>query len=234
MKDDKIKIDKLDFYHEDRNELNNWLIQLKIYFRFNTISQKRKTLFAFTFLRKRIEKWFKFLLKKHFDDDSNSEVIFFVFNNFKTEIRRVFEASHEEEIAKRIVQLLHQKTSAAKYAIRFQKQVNLIEWDDAALMIMFRRDLKNNVKKELMRYDDKIDSLRILIETTIELDDKLYKLAMKKRYNDSREKIESYTRSASYRSERSKINKRSNDDYEIVSMKLNLTQRRKNTNSKRS
>jgi cell fate (sporulation/competence/biofilm development) regulator YlbF (YheA/YmcA/DUF963 family) len=94
------------------------------------------------------------MLKEHLNDDENSRAIFSQFENFKIKIRRVFEASHEEETTKRIVQHLRQKTSAAEYVIRFQKQVNLIEWNDVALMIMFRRNLKNNFKKEFMRYCD--------------------------------------------------------------------------------
>ncbi len=48
---------------------------------------------------------------------------------------------------------------------------------------MFRRDLKNNLKNEIM-YDDKsISDMFDLIEVVIDLDDKLYEKAMKKRYN---------------------------------------------------
>ena len=56
---------------------------------------------------------------------------------------------------------------------------------------------------------------------------------MKKRYNDLRNKTELFTRSASYRNEKQRINERRNDDYEIVSMKFDSTQRRKRINSKK-
>ena len=119
MNDDRIKINKFDVYHEDRNDLNNWLIQLKVYFIFNNVSQNHKTLFAFIFFKDRAKKWFKFVLKEYLDDDTNSEKIFAQFNNFKNEIKRVFDASHEEETAKRIIQHLRQKISAAEYVIKF-------------------------------------------------------------------------------------------------------------------
>jgi hypothetical protein len=50
-------------------------------------------------------------------------------------------------------------------------------------MIMFRRDLKNNLKNEIMRDDKSINDMFDLIEVAIDLDDKLYKRAMKKRYD---------------------------------------------------
>jgi len=47
-------------------------------------------------------------------------------------------------------------------------------------MTMFRRDLKNNLKNEIMRDDRFISDMFNLIEVVIDLDDKLYERAMKK------------------------------------------------------
>ncbi len=48
---------------------------------------------------------------------------------------------------------------------------------------MFRRNLKNNFKNEIM-YDNKfINDMFDLIEIVIDFDDKLYKKAMKKKYD---------------------------------------------------
>jgi len=48
---------------------------------------------------------------------------------------------------------------------------------------MFRRDLKNNLKNEIMRNEKRINDMFNFIEVVINFDDKLYKKAMKKRYN---------------------------------------------------
>jgi len=50
-------------------------------------------------------------------------------------------------------------------------------------MTMFRRGLKNNLKDEIMRDDRSISDMFDLIEVVIDLDDKLYEKAMKKRYD---------------------------------------------------
>jgi len=50
-------------------------------------------------------------------------------------------------------------------------------------MTMFRRDLKNNLKDEIMRDGKFINDMFDLIEIVIDFDDKLYERAMKKRYN---------------------------------------------------
>ncbi len=52
-------------------------------------------------------------------------------------------------------------------------------------MTMFRRNLKNNLKNEIMRDKRTLNDMFDLIEVVIDLDDKLYERAMKKRYNQS-------------------------------------------------
>ena len=48
---------------------------------------------------------------------------------------------------------------------------------------MFRRNLKNNLKNEIMRNEKRISNMFDLIKVVINFDDKLYKRVMKKRYN---------------------------------------------------
>jgi hypothetical protein len=55
-------------------------------------------------------------------------------------------------------------------------------------MTMFRRDLKDNLKNEIMRDDKSISDMFDLIEVVIDFDDKLYKRAMKKRYDQLQER----------------------------------------------
>ncbi len=78
---------------------------------------------------------------------------------------------------------MQQKTSAADYVARFQEYANLVGWDNASLMTMFKRGLKENVKDELMRSDARFDIIQTLVKVAIDVDDKLYERAMKKRYD---------------------------------------------------
>ncbi len=50
---------------------------------------------------------------------------------------------------------------------------------------MFRRNLKNNLKNEIMRNEKRINDMFNLIKVVINFDDKLYKRAIKKRYDQS-------------------------------------------------
>jgi hypothetical protein len=158
------------------------------------------------------------------------------FDNFKRELRRIFETFNEKQIAKRVIQHLTQRISAAEYAARFQKYANLTEWNDVALMTMFRRGLKDNLKNEIMRDGRSISDMFDLIEVIIDLDDKLYERAMKKRYDQPRERAETFFESTiKYHSRESRSSQKySNSDYrKSALMKLNFTQYRKEKNSRK-
>ncbi len=48
---------------------------------------------------------------------------------------------------------------------------------------MFRRDLKNNLKDEIMRDEKRINDMFNLIKVIIDFNDKLYERTIKKKYN---------------------------------------------------
>ena len=98
-------------------------------------------------------------------------------------------------------------------------------------MIIYRKKFKNNVKNEFMRYDDNIENINDFIKISIEFDDKLYEKIMKKHY-DSREKSNIYVEISNFRDNNNK-NRRNDINYEITSMKLNVTIRRKKKNFKK-
>ncbi len=50
---------------------------------------------------------------------------------------------------------------------------------------MFRRNLKDNLKNEIMRDERILNDIFDLIEVAIDLDDKLYERIIKKRYDQS-------------------------------------------------
>jgi len=60
---------------------------------------------------------------------------------------------------------------------------------------MFRRDLKNNLKDEIMRNDKFINDMFDLIEVTIDFDNKLYKKIIKKQYDQLHEKVKTFFKS---------------------------------------
>lgn len=74
-------------------------------------------------------------------------------------------------------------------------------------MAHFKRSLKYNIKEELMRYREELDSLNFLIKAVIKLNSKLYKLAMETHSSNSNSKTRFYLEYASYCSRKPKTNR---------------------------
>ena len=225
---DRVKTNKLDVYKGERDELNDWLIQMKLYFAFNSISKNQKTLFAFTYLRGRAQHWFKSKVRTYLDDEKNiNDKIFTRFNNFKAAIRRIFGIFNEEQFVERIIQHLKQHEFAFDYVARFQEYANIIDWDESTLQTMYRRGLKEQVKDELMRDEKAYETLDELIEIFIDLDDKLYERAMEKKYDEEpRRRTETYSGRlpSSYHGGSSfGKGRRADEPADIVPMELNST-----------
>ena len=70
---------------------------------FNKVPEDKKTIFTTTFIRGRAERWMKPKLRSFYNDEEDTDDIFGDYDNFKTEIRRVFGISNEESTAERMV-----------------------------------------------------------------------------------------------------------------------------------
>ena len=100
-------------------------------------------------------------------------------------------------------------------------------------MIMFRRELKNKVKNEIMRNERNYESLAELIDIVIDLNHKLYQRVRKKHYNQSKDRTEFiYEPAVKYVKLKHQSYIRNFEYTELVSMKLDITQRRKKRNFK--
>ena len=215
---------------------------MELYFTFNSISKNQKTLFAFTYFKERAQHWFKSKIRSYLDDEKNiNDKIFTRFNNFKVAIWRIFEIFNEEQFVERIIQHLKQHESTFDYVARFQKYINIIDWDESTLQTMYRRKLKKQIKNELMRDERAYETLDEFIEIFINFDDKLYERVMKKKYDEEpRRRIEIYSSclSSSYFKKSNFDKRRRVDEHvNIVSMKLDFAIRfnkRKNFKVKRN
>ena len=92
---------------------------------------------------------------------------------------------------------------------------------------MYRRELKEQIKNELMRDERAYETFDEFIEIFIDFDDKLYERVMKKKYDEKfKRRIETYSNRllSSYFKESNFDKRRHVDEHvDIVSMKLNFT-----------
>lgn len=171
---------KPDLYHGERNKLDDWLLQFDLFFEFQggKVAENKRVTLAASYMRGAAFKWIKPFLQQYMKGEAPDEVDAWMvdFDAFKDKIKPIFGISNEPEVARREIQRLRQHKSAADYAADFQQLAAATDWDDTALMTMFRQGLKPQVKTELMRTGASIDTLDTLVNEAIDIDVKLHEL----------------------------------------------------------
>jgi len=182
-----IKILTSDLYYEDRNKLNAFLIQVNVYVRAHKklSSSYNKILFAFSYFKKDVFKWFKSLIKNHLknkseDWEDKTNRVFKDFFNFKQAIWRMYEDINAKRIIKQQLYDIKQSESAFKYIIAFQSIAAKIEWNDSTLTAQFYKELKNVIKNEIA-CTNKLATLHAMISKTIMLNNQQYKRRLEKK-----------------------------------------------------
>ena len=182
--DNSIKVAKPDYYYGDRSKLDDWLNQMALYFRFENITQDpKKTLLASSYLRGQVQQWIRPRLHEVLHQNIDTEGIFNSWDNYVKAIRNIYGLSNEKQVAIRVIQHLKQKTSTSQYTAKFREYSGKTGWDDQALLTMYYTGLKDDVKDELMRSGASHDTLELMIQDAIEIDDRLYERKMEKRHN---------------------------------------------------
>ena len=180
------KVAKPDLFYGDRAKLEDWLLQFDLYFKFagDSVEDEDRATLAASYLRGPAAKWNRPYLMKYLDEDNNEREITRMFEEwpeYKEKLRQAFAIPNEPAIAERAIQNLRQTRSAGDYANLFQQYATNTEWNDKALMRMFRQGLKDSVKKELMRSGARINTVNDLITEAIRLDNELYELSQETR-----------------------------------------------------
>jgi len=182
-----IKISTSNLYYEDKDKLDAFLIQVNVYVRAHKklSSSHDKILFAFSYFKEDVFKWFKSLIKNHLknkSEDREDEInrVFEDFSNFEQAIRRMYEDIDAKRIVERQLYDIKQSESAFKYITAFQSIAVKIKWNDLTLTAQFYKELMNVIKNEIARMN-KLATLHAMINKTIVLNNQQYKRRLEKK-----------------------------------------------------
>ena len=180
------KAGKPDFFKGERSKLDDWINQMMMYFALNNIqNDHKKTMTAAFYMRGEAQNWIRPKLQKWLVERKDSDGLFSTWETFVDTIRSIYGLNNDKQVATRVVQQLTQKTSASAYTAKFKEYSDKTDWDDNALMTMYYRGLKENVKDEMMRDGAARDTLPRMIKAAIRIDDALYERSMEKRHTNS-------------------------------------------------
>jgi hypothetical protein len=175
-----MNVNKPDLYHGERSKLDDWLMQWDLFFTFQgeKVPEIKRVVLVASYMRGKAFQWIKPFVQQYQAGEAPDEVDEWMrdFDAFKERIKPIFGVSNEPTIARRNIQRIKQEKSAADYAAEFQQLAANTDWDDTALMTMFRQGLKPKVKEELMRTGASVETLDSLINTSIDIDVRLQEL----------------------------------------------------------
>ena len=100
------------------------------------------------------------------------------------------------------------------------------------MIIIYQQKFKKNVKNKFMRTEKSTKNFKKLIEVLIRLDDILYNKTIKKKYNNSYKKSETYTKKG-FNEKSSYFKNKKQYLSKITFIKLNTITRRKKINFKK-
>jgi hypothetical protein len=180
-----LRVSLPDKYHGKREELETFLMQVELYFRFNDekfTTDDSYTMWVSSYLRGSAMKWMEPFLKDYLNNEDHPELqmqttveMFDDFSGFKREIRKVFGDIDEAKTAMRKLDGLKQAKSAIEYATEFRTYGISTGWDTKALIYNFVKGLKSDVQSELARSDLGND-LNLVIQRAVKIDNRLYEL----------------------------------------------------------
>ena len=184
-----ISVAKPDLFYGNCDKVDNWLIQLQVYFTFqesNWLPANRQPLCATTYMRGNAQKWIKLYVIKYLSGEGADDGIdawMESYAKFKVEVKRILGLSNEDKVAIRMIQSVKQKRSASKYTMQFKRYSVMTGWDDKTLIVMFHCGLKDNVKDELTFDRAEVTTLDELISCAININDRLFECVMEKCHN---------------------------------------------------
>ena len=110
-----ISITKPDLFYGDCDKVDDWLMQLQIYFTFqesNQLPANRQPLFTMTYMRGNAQKWIKPYVVKYLSGEGADDGIdawMESYAKFKVKVKRILGLSNEDKVAIRMIQSVKQK-----------------------------------------------------------------------------------------------------------------------------
>ena len=137
----------------------------------NFATDRKKVLYAVSYLSGRAEKWIEPYLS-HLDD-MDPTYILNSWTNFKSQLYTLFGDPHEVRKAESDLDNLQMKdgAQASSYITEFRSLTAQIgDWGDRAYMHHFRKGLPSRILDQIAVYPSPIDNLQKLMDVTLDLD----------------------------------------------------------------
>lgn len=174
--DGDIKVRSPDkFNGSDRTKLRPFLAQCRMVFLSNPQKfrkERSKVLFAASYFDGIALSWWEPILFMQDKDNVEFPPFMDSFNQFETELTKLFGDPDSERTAENKINSLKMKEhqQVSKYITIFRQYQMQLHWDERALMYSFRKGLPSRILDELSRKDERPKSLIELQQSALQID----------------------------------------------------------------
>ncbi|KAK2675221.1 hypothetical protein RAB80_010205 [Fusarium oxysporum f. sp. vasinfectum] len=139
----------------------------------------KKVLYTSPLIQGDAKEWWEPIMRDFLENEENlqeqdTQNIFTNWDNFEQALKDNFGVVNEERQAAAELLALKQHKSCAAYSAKFRQLASKTEWDDEALMEIYYRGLKEEVKDELYLADRPEGGLTEYITMAIKIDERQY------------------------------------------------------------
>lgn len=227
QKESPAKAEKPAIFKGEANKIDSFLLQCEIYFRGKTFPLVLdRTMFAISRMEGEPMTWIQPTLDAFFNKDaknwsSQEQADINTMKNwteFKAKLKERFQTGDEKSIASQRLRQLKQKGPAAKHATIFTQIAAKTSWNDEALADIYYDTLREEIKDEIYRLDERPETFQDMKARAIKIDNRLWERRMQKSG-----KIGAYRPDKQYNN-RANSGKSRTDPYGLQPMELDAVQ----------
>jgi hypothetical protein len=150
---------------------------------------KKEILFIVSYLRGQAWEWIQPHLEDYLenvdpdDQKGTTRAILHTKRELFSEMRASFGYGNEQMEAERALQTIRQQGPVSKYKAEFQTLVVKTNWDDEAIASHFYRGLKDPIKDEISRRDERPTTTKEMYDLAMKIDERFFERQMEKKGN---------------------------------------------------
>lgn len=184
-----IKINTPIEFHGRRDQVKQFKFQCQMYIDLNTDkfdTHKKQLLFITSYMRGAAWEWIQPHLEDYLDNEwaelkPTTRAIMATKKDLFKEMQTLFGGGNEQMEAERALQTIQQRGPVSKYKADFQTLVVKTSWDDQAITAHFYRGLKDHIKDEIARRDERPSTSKAMYDLALKIDERFYERQMEKR-----------------------------------------------------
>jgi predicted aspartyl protease len=176
----KPKIGTPEPFTGEPKKLQSFLTQMELHIdHWEFKREEDKVKFVGTYIKGDAAEWWEPIMRDYLENspsarDDRTKEIFRDFKNLKVYMKKAFGDMNAKINAETKIRKIQQLTAVWKYNSEFSQAASFLDWDDSALMAMYRAGLKPLIREAIMYYPKEPNDLDEIMERALTADARIW------------------------------------------------------------